>query len=84
MPIIFLHSQHGAWLRVYSESSVEIPHDSGKLDDHVREVHEIATGLLNEINRRLETNFTPATLEIHYGNRDDFEALRGVIEKPKD
>lgn len=84
MPVIFLHSHHGAWLRVYSESRIEIPHRADELAEHIREVHDIATGLLEEINRRLGTNFVPATLENHYGDPDNFNALRGVVEKAKD
>lgn len=83
MPIIFLRSCYGAWLRVYSEREIAMPHDTGHLTDHLREVQEIATGLLEDINRRLGTNLTPATVESHYGNPDDFSALRGVVEKPK-
>jgi hypothetical protein len=84
MPIIFLHSRYGAWLRVYSESKIEIPHAPEQLAEHLREVHDIATGFLQDINRRLGTNFTPSTIESHYENTDDFDALRGVVEKPKD
>ena len=84
MPIIFLHSRYGAWLRVYSESRIEMPHDAGRLGEHLRAVHETAAGLLEDINRGLGTSFTPATIESHYGNPDDFNALRGVVEKRKD
>lgn len=82
-PIIFLHSQYGAWLRVYSESRIEMPHDPEKLTKHLGEVHEIATGLLKDINTRLGAHFAPATVESHYADEDDFKALRGVVEKPK-
>lgn len=82
-PIIFLRSRYGVWLRVYSTNTVEMPHDPGQLANHLREVHETATNLLEDINRRLGINFTPATVESHYGNADDFNALRGVVEKPK-
>ena len=44
---------------------------------------ELATNLLEDINRRLGTNFVPAKVESHHGNADDFTALRSVVEKPK-
>jgi hypothetical protein len=84
MPIIYLRSQHGAWLRVNSERRIEMPHAPELLAEHIREVHEIATGLLREINTRLGIHLTATTVESHYANADDFKALRGVVEKPKD
>lgn len=84
MPIIFLRSRYGTWLRVYSNSRIEMPHDSGQLADHLRDVHEVATALLEDMNRRLGTNFIPAPIESHYENLSDFNTLRGVVEKPKD
>jgi hypothetical protein len=61
-----------------------MPHEAEQLGEHVREVDEIAVAFLEDLNRRLGTNFTPATLESHYDSPDDFNALRGVVEQPKD
>ncbi|HVQ39352.1 MAG TPA: hypothetical protein VMS31_17565 [Pyrinomonadaceae bacterium] len=84
MPIIFLHSRFGAWLRVYSDRKIAIPHDDAELANHLKEVDEIAAALLEDINRRVGTNFTPETIESHFKNPDDFDVLRGVVEKAKD
>ena len=83
MPIIFLHSRFGAWLRVYSDRKIAIPHVNGELANHLKEVDEIATALLEDINTRLGTNFTPETIESHFESPHDFDVLRGVVEKPK-
>jgi hypothetical protein len=83
MPIIFIRSQYGAWLRVNSEERIEMPHAAEHLAEHLRGVQEIATRLLQDINTRLETHLTATTIESHFAHTDDFQALRGVVEKPK-
>lgn len=83
MPVIFLRSQYGAWFRVNSGTRIEIPHAPERLAEHLREVHEITTRMLQEMNTRLGTHLTATTLESHYANAEDFKALRGVVEMPK-
>jgi hypothetical protein len=80
MPIIFLRSNYGVWLRVDSGREVVIPHSRRHLAGHLKDVRQIATRLLENINIRMNTHFVATSVESHYSNMEGFKTLRGVVE----
>lgn len=79
-PVLFLRSQFGAWMRVESRWTDDIPHAPEQLQEHLERVRAAALRLLEDVNRWLGTEHTPASLENHYADVDGFEALKGVTE----
>jgi hypothetical protein len=79
-PVVFLRTDLGSWLRIESPpTEYELPHEAGKLQAHLREVHAAATALLAEVNQKMGTNLAATPLSKHY--RDEvFEPFRGVTE----
>ena len=80
-PVVFVRSRYGGWLRVETPPQEhELPHDSGRLPQHLNELEQAAKDLLDEVNRRLGTSLQTFPLSRHYADEDAFEAIRGVSE----
>jgi hypothetical protein len=75
-PVLFLRSRFGTWLLVESRIEEQIPHLAEDLSDHLNWIEQIATGLLSDINERLVTSLSCATLETHYADEEGFETLQ--------
>jgi hypothetical protein len=84
-PILFIRSRYGTWLRVETPpDEYELPHESGRLEQHLYEVEQAAKHLLSEVNDCLGTSLQPSHLSHHYDSEEPFRALRGVVECFKD
>ena len=79
-PLVFIHTRSGAWLRVESEFSSEMPHRYNDLPAHLSEVRQVATALLDQVRNLLGINLDPRSLKAHYSD-DSFLALSGITEE---
>ena len=79
-PVVFLHTDFGAWLRVESAAQFPIPHEPDHLVDHLEAVRERARALLAEIADTLRIELRPQPIEGHFANTDSFEAQKAVIK----
>lgn len=87
MPIVFLRSYDGSWLRVDSGIDRSIPHEANSsgtesLKLHLEDVEEIAGNLLGQISRCLSTTLLPSTIESHNENDNYFRELK-LVESVK-
>jgi hypothetical protein len=82
-PVLYLHSQHGAWLCVErrTESSAHWqPHSYRDLPGHLEEVKQSAESLLQAINKVRHTELSAIPLTRYYLDEEAFVELRGVVE----
>ena len=84
-PVVFLHTDLGAWLRV-EPSGVQfpIPHKRDQITAHLEAVRQRAQELLSEICNTLEIDLRPTTVAAHFGDVDSFEAQKAVVKLPGD
>jgi hypothetical protein len=81
LPVLFLRSRYGAWLRVEaSRREYRLSHKYDELTDHLNMVRESAENLLREVNRSLNMTLTTSPLLDHYDDNESFADLCGVIE----
>lgn len=84
-PVIFLRSRYGTWLRVETPpGDYEVPHELGRLLQHLAKVQKAATDLLCQTNNALGTHLQPAPLAKHYENEESFDLVRGIVECGED
>jgi len=86
LPVIFLRSNSGSWLKVAhkvvdTEAIRSFPIRYDELATHLANVREDAERLLDRVQHQLGNHLEPTDLVDHY--RDDaFESLHGVEELP--
>jgi hypothetical protein len=84
-PVIFLRSRYGTWLRVETPpGDYEVPHQPGRILQHLTKVQKAATDLLCQTNNALGTRLQPSPLAKHYENEESFDLVRGIVECSED
>ena len=84
-PVLFLRTDHGAWLRVESQAKhYALPYESGKLSEHLAEIRARATCLLVETCEILHREFTPISLRDHFYDTSSFDVQRAIVKSPED
>lgn len=80
-PVIFLHSKNGIWLPPVEGSQIdhEIPHRKDLLDEHLKEVQQVAEKLFS----RIGISLLPLPLLKHFEDENLFESINGVKEYEK-
>ncbi len=84
MPLIFLRSHTGSWVRVAHRGEGDFfPYDYRNLQAHLEEVNAAAEDLLARVNRALIHHIAPTSLEEHYADDKSFEDLLAVEHIPR-
>jgi hypothetical protein len=84
MPLIFLRSNTGSWVRIaHRGEGYLVPYDYRNLQAHLEEVNVAAEDLLARVNRALNRQIAPTSLEEHYADEKSFEDLLAVEHIPR-
>jgi hypothetical protein len=80
LPVLFLHSRYGAWLRVEASDEQKLPHVYDELASHLDAVRASAEHLLQEVSGSLGMALAVSPVADHYYAHESFADLCGVIE----
>ena len=78
VPLLFIGSSAGTWLCVWSRKELELPQETDKLSEHLREVDAAAKTLADSVSSLLGRTLPLRSLREHYGA--ELGSLRGVRE----